>query len=123
MTRTKEPGCIPFQRSGINSQTAARWELVYEIAQHLPGSWKIGASGLQSLGHLKGSVSGPNDMQLFFTARSQKLDPRMEASCPRLGWVRVDGQFPSSADWDRTFEDGIYRPTPKSELSIELPEA
>ncbi len=50
-------------------------------------------------------------MRLFFIARTENLDPRMEAICPPLGWLRVDGRLP--------FGDGVL----SAELSIVLRES
>jgi hypothetical protein len=72
------------------------WKLVDQIAENLGSDWEVNAGELQCAGHYAGLVSGPNGMRLFFIARTEMLDPRMEHSCPPLGWLRVDGRFPFS---------------------------
>lgn len=69
------------------------WELVHKIVGNLGRGWGVDASGPQDLGHHAGLASGPNGMRLFFIARPEKLDPRVEHICPPLGWLRVDGRL------------------------------
>ena len=71
----------------------ATWELIHKIVRNLGRGWGVDASGLQDLGHYAGLASGPDDMRLFFIARTEKLDPCMERICPPLGWLRVDGRL------------------------------
>ncbi len=101
----------------------SRWELVDQITKNLGKDWQVEGAGPQKLGHFVGLASGPSGMRLFFIARSQKLDPCIERSCPPLGWLRIDGRFPSSSGPEKTFEDGSYRPEPEPQISISLPES
>ena len=71
----------------------AKWELIYEVVKNLGRGWKVDASGLQDLGFFAGRASGPDGMELFFVARTEKLDPSREHSYPPLGWLRVDGRL------------------------------
>lgn len=71
----------------------AKWELIHQIVKNLGADWEVDASGPQDLGHFAGLTSGPGGMRLFFIARTEKLDPCMERSCPPLGWLRVDGRL------------------------------
>jgi hypothetical protein len=73
--------------------TVAKWELIHQIVKNLGAGWEVDASGRQDLGHFAGLTSGPGDMRLFFIARTEKLDPCVERSCPPLGWLRVDGRL------------------------------
>jgi hypothetical protein len=71
----------------------AKWELMYEVVMNLGRGWNVDASGLQDLGFFAGRASGPDGMELFFVARTEKLDPSREHSYPPLGWLRVDGRL------------------------------
>lgn len=70
-----------------------QWPLIHEIVGSLGDGWEVSASGLQELGHMAGLLSGPNGMRPAFIARTEKLDPSMEQSCPPLGWLRVDARL------------------------------
>ena len=71
----------------------ATWELIHKIVRNLGRGWGVDASGLQDSGEYRGLASGPDGMRLFFIARAEKLDPRMERICPPPGWLRVDGRL------------------------------
>ena len=71
----------------------AKWELMHEVVKNLGRGWQVDASGLQDLGFFAGRASGPDGMELFFVARTEKLDPSREHSYPPLGWLRVDGRL------------------------------
>jgi hypothetical protein len=76
-----------------------RWELMCEVVKNLGTDWQVGASGPQDLGHFAGLASGPGGIRLYFIARTEKLDPCMEHSCPPLGWLRVYGRFNFADEW------------------------
>jgi hypothetical protein len=94
-----------------NQEQRKRWELCHAVVKHLGRGWQVDASALQIGGEYRGKASGPDGMTLSFIARTVNLDPIMEAICPPLGWLRVDGRLP--------YNDG----GPFAKLSIELQES
>lgn len=86
------------------------WELVNKVVRNLGTGWQVDAGALQQSGEYRALASGPDDMQLFFIARTEKIDTCVEHICPPLGWLRVDGRL--------HFTD----PNLSARLSIELRE-
>ena len=72
MTRAKKTGRVP-QTCGMDSLPSARWELVYEIAKHLQGSWEVQVAVPQEVGYSVGIVTGPLGMRLFFKGAHEKF--------------------------------------------------
>ena len=97
-------------RINPNQELRNRWELCHAVIKHLGRGWQVDASALQIGGGYRGIASGPDDMRLSFSARTENLDPHMEAFSPPLGWVRVHGRLP--------YNDG----GPDAKLSIEVRE-